>query len=210
MRIIFPSLFFILVLVGCSDSGPEIYEVPKESADSPSQQDMPPQSPFAGENTMPPQGDSDSMAGQTLPDEALNQEDANPDWEVPESWSPSDGSSMRRASFSAPGPEGNADVAVTSFPGDVGGLLANVNRWRNQIGLSPITEENLDKEIERLNVNGKEVILLYIENEEQNQATEAAIFNHEDNSWFFKMTGPTETVENNASDFRKFVKSVKF
>jgi hypothetical protein len=35
-------------------------------------------------------------------------------------------------------PDGKAEVTVSAFPGDTGGLLANLNRWRGQIGLEPV------------------------------------------------------------------------
>jgi hypothetical protein len=35
------------------------------------------------------------------------------------------------------------EVAISHFPGDVGGDLANVNRWRQQVALPPIDEAGL-------------------------------------------------------------------
>ena len=35
------------------------------------------------------------------------------------------------------------EIAVTAFPGDAGGLAPNVNRWRKQIGLTPLSQEQL-------------------------------------------------------------------
>ena len=45
---------------------------------------------------------------------------------------------MRRGSYAVGADEKTAaDLAITAFPGDVGGDLANVNRWLNK--LSPTT-----------------------------------------------------------------------
>ena len=44
---------------------------------------------------------------------------------------------MRLASFNAPYGNGIADISVTNFSGDGGGLKANVNRWRKQLGMEP-------------------------------------------------------------------------
>jgi cysteinyl-tRNA synthetase len=41
-----------------------------------------------------------------------------------------------------------AEVAVTVFPGTVGGLTANVNRWRGQIGLPPASEADIQAQIQ--------------------------------------------------------------
>ena len=66
-------------------------------------------------------------------------------WVVPDSWIPGNMSSMRLASFNAPYDEGVADISITNFSGDGGGLMANVNRWRKQLGLEPQTEEFINK-----------------------------------------------------------------
>lgn len=50
---------------------------------------------------------------------------------------------MRLATFIVPTEAGDQEVAVTRFPGQVGGVLANINRWRGQMGLQPITEPQL-------------------------------------------------------------------
>ena len=49
---------------------------------------------------------------------------------------------MRLASHKVSDEDGNEiDFSITSFPGDVGGLLANVNRWLGQIGLPPTDQK---------------------------------------------------------------------
>ena len=42
---------------------------------------------------------------------------------------------MRKATFGVPAGSAEADLSITAFPGDVGGELANINRWRGQVGL---------------------------------------------------------------------------
>ena len=48
----------------------------------------------------------------------------------------------------------DVDISVTTFPGDVGGELMNINRWRQQIGLSPISIDSLDEHIVTKTING--------------------------------------------------------
>jgi len=50
---------------------------------------------------------------------------------------------MRFATFLAPGSSGLVEVAVTRLAGRGGGELANVNRWRDQMGLAPISADEL-------------------------------------------------------------------
>ena len=64
-------------------------------------------------------------------------------WELPKGWIPSKGHSMRLASFDVPFSSGVGDLSIVSLSGISGGLLANVNRWRGQINLDPISENQI-------------------------------------------------------------------
>ena len=55
----------------------------------------------------------------------------------PAGWAQAPAKPPRVASFHT---AGHADVSVTFFPGDVGGDLANINRWRGQLGLPPLDD----------------------------------------------------------------------
>jgi hypothetical protein len=61
---------------------------------------------------------------------------------------------MRLATYIAPDPAGPVEIAVTRFGGRVGGELANINRWRGQLGLPPIGEDELDRTIVRFSADG--------------------------------------------------------
>ena len=57
---------------------------------------------------------------------------------VPTGWKPGKVSSMRLGSYSVEEEDGcSLDISITSFPGDLGGLMPNVERWLGQIGLKP-------------------------------------------------------------------------
>ena len=56
-------------------------------------------------------------------------------WEKPDSWIPSEGSSMRIASFAIPYSGGTGDLSVIQLSGTGGGIESNVNRWRQQLDL---------------------------------------------------------------------------
>lgn len=197
----FPTIPLILItafLSGCGDNRePAVYTVPKDKEA--------PAAPFM-HSPMPPGGQD--MAMQQLPEESLNADAENPDWILPEGWEELPASSMRRASFAAPGSAGAVDIAVTSFPGDVGGLLANINRWRGQIDLPPISAEALSEQAEELEVHGKAVTIARMSGAEQ--ATHAAIFMHDGNSWFFKMTGPNASVAEQGPAFSRFIQTIQF
>jgi len=63
---------------------------------------------------------------------------------VPDGWRRIPGErAMRLATFETGEGAEVVEVVVSRFPGNVGGLLANVNRWRGQVGLGPVGEEEL-------------------------------------------------------------------
>lgn len=204
------ALVGLIFFAGCADrSEPEVYSIDKEETAPPENTGS--SAPFAdAAPSMPSNGATmpTEMDNQQLPESAVNQASGNPDWQVPATWESATGSNMRRASFSAPGENGPADVAVTSFPGDVGGLTANVNRWRRQIGLNPQSPAEVEASVARRPVADQEAIIC--EMASADQATLAAIFEHQGNSWFFKMTGPRSTVEENRQPFLQFIDSVRF
>ena len=68
-------------------------------------------------------------------------------WSAPSHWEQTNISPMRLASYNIPYDAGNGDLSVTNFSGDGGGLLANVNRWRGQLDLSPLTIDKLTDEV---------------------------------------------------------------
>ncbi len=59
-------------------------------------------------------------------------------WSLPEGWLEQPATSMRRANFLVAG-DPDAECYLTVLPGDAGGLAANVNRWRSQMGLEGLS-----------------------------------------------------------------------
>src|SRR5208283_5637634 len=78
-------------------------------------------------------------------------------WNPPADWQSKPGSAMRKGSFAV---GGGAEVAITAFPGDVGGVLANVNRWRGQAGLAPVDEASLGQVTTAIESNGLHFLLV--------------------------------------------------
>ena len=132
-----------------------------------------------------------------------------PSWDVPSHWVTGKSSSMRLASHKVYDEEGNEiDFSITSFPGDVGGLLANVNRWLGQIGLPPTDQENLPKFVRPVEVAGLPAQL--VEASSEDQALYAAILFKDDRSWFFKMTGSASLAAKEKEGFLHLLDSVSF
>lgn len=128
---------------------------------------------------------------------------------APAGWRPKPAGTMRQASFVVSG-EGGAevDISVTSFPGDTGGLLANVNRWRGQIGLAPIDEPGLGAITEQRSFGGKEFVVVHCAG--NGQRFLAAIHPRGGATWFFKMMGDDHLTAAQMPVFLQFLDSVRF
>ena len=116
---------------------------------------------------------------------------------------------MRLASYEVTDGSGSKlDFSVTSFPGDVGGTLANVNRWLGQIGIDPVKEVDLDQYISPIILDEKEAQLVVAEG--NTDSLYAAILMVDDRSWFFKITGSRELAQVEKPNFLSFLESVCF
>ena len=128
-------------------------------------------------------------------------------WSKPSSWGEGKASSMRVGSFKVTGPNGTQlDISVTSFPGDVGGLLANVNRWIGQIDLAPIQKASLDQYCSSIILAGTSAHL--VEAYGKDKAVLAGTLFLEKESWFFKLIGNRTLAEKEKSNFISFLNSI--
>jgi len=130
-------------------------------------------------------------------------------WEAPESWTEVPPSSMRYASFSALAENGDKiDISVVTFAGDGGSDADNVNRWRGQIGLSPVDQDTVNSQITPLKSADTTFSTTDIAG---SKARTIAAWTHRDGRvWFFKATGPNAAVEKEKPNFVKFIESVRF
>ena len=148
------------------------------------------------------------MSSQSLPDGAKARVDT-PQWTVPTNWTAGTASSMRIATFKVAGEDKHsAEIVVSVFPGDVGGALANINRWRGQVGLGPIKQEDVAGMTTPIEADGVKGNVVNIDAGAKRMLV--ATLPHAGNSWFFKMTGDVPLVEAQKENFLQFVKSVKF
>jgi hypothetical protein len=137
----------------------------------------------------------------------------SPTWSVPSNWVEKAPGAMLFKSFSVADNTGaSAGVTVSFFPGDVGGALANVNRWRGQMGLSPVAEDHLDGIADKLETAGGVATLVDFEGADAKagQRLIAVIVPHGDNTWFYKMLGEKALVTKEKDSFVNFVKTVQY
>jgi hypothetical protein len=179
-------VFLLAVLTACSEQDVSVYRVPKESR-----------------TAAPPSAGFPALAseGRTLA------------WSLPKGWKKKPPSEMRLASFSYAGKSGReADISIVSLPGEAGGVLANVNRWRGQLGLAGLQEKDLSRFLRRLKAPAGEVLLADIHGEgpaEGRRRLIAAILLRQGQTWFFKMTGEEAVVSQAAPSFEMFLGSLR-
>lgn len=138
-----------------------------------------------------------------------------PKWEAPSHWQSLPPKTMLVAAYAVGSGEGGsrADVTVSSFPGEVGGLAANVNRWRGQIGLKPVPEGETGQSVRRIEAAGLTVAMVDLKNPEGPAGGTrliAVIVPHDGMSWFFKISGPESVVSKEEAGFLRFIQSIKF
>lgn len=129
-------------------------------------------------------------------------------WKTPEGWSEVPPSSMRYASFSAGANNGKVDISVVTFPGEGGSDADNVNRWRQQIGLPPMSPAAVASQVAPLKI--ADMAFSTVDIAGANARTVAAWIRSDGRVWFFKATGPNAVVEKEKPNFVKFVESVRF
>ncbi len=132
------------------------------------------------------------------------------EWQAPADWQPMAVSAMRKGSYAVSRGSAKADMSITAFPGDVGGLAANVNRWRGQLGLDPVDEGAVGSVTEPLNVNGLQFTVVDFSGDAPGgrQRILAALAGWQGATWFFKLTGPDALVAEEKTKFIALLKTV--
>jgi hypothetical protein len=134
-------------------------------------------------------------------------------WVLPKGWTESrSAGGMRYATLTGTA-KGKLDVSVTVFPGPAGGELANVNRWRNQIGLPPVEDAALSKDRKTLkSPAGPVAVFDYTSDGKDGKGKTrlvAGILFAGGNSWFVKMVGDTGPVAASRADFVKLLETLR-
>jgi hypothetical protein len=127
-------------------------------------------------------------------------------WTLPPTWKEVPTTQqMRLATFDANGVE----VSVAAFPGDVGGPLANINRWRGQIGLAPVTDAELPTLLTTTRANNVEVSHVTMTGSTGQVLLAASILPGDDKTWFVKATSEPAKIDAIRESFIAFSKSFR-
>jgi hypothetical protein len=149
------------------------------------------------------------------PAPAAAEQDAPFAWQLPEGWQQAPPRPMRLATFKV---AGNADIDcyLTSLSGKAGGIDANVNRWRDQLGLPPATPDELAK-LPQIDMLGQKATLVEAAGSFEGMDGQkqpgwmlvGAILNLNGQMLFAKMTGPEQAVRAEKDRFVSFCKSLQ-
>jgi hypothetical protein len=212
LPVLTPLLF--LLVAGCHRDEVKTYRVAKDQ-NQPQPQSAPAMSTDSPNPTLPP-GHPDISSASMAPGLAASGS-AQPQltWQTPEGWTEVPPGEMRVASFKIQGQNGKqADVSIIPLPGLPGSNDANVNRWRGQVGLSPVSPDELKKSAESIEAGGQPAQLYDIAGQNPGSGVATRILgviqHRTDAVWFFKMTGDADLAEQQKPAFVAFLKSVKF
>ncbi len=172
----------------------------------PAQTELPPGHPAMGDMGM-------GMPATAAPGPISHE--GQPNWQVPAGWQEVSGGQFLVAKFMLAGAGGaTAAVNVSSANGEGGGLAGNVNRWRGQLGLAPLSEADINKLVKVIDVPGGQASLVDLSGADARtgQPTRliGAIVPQSGQIWFYKLMGDAKVVESQKDAFTTFVQGVKY
>ncbi len=187
----------LLLTAGCGDPAIEESVVPSQ-AETPSES----HTPAPASSAVPPTN------AQTPAPSASTSDAGGWPWTTPESWRFVPGERpMRLATYEIADESGPVEVAVTRFPGDVGGMLANINRWRGQVGLGPIAEADIPAMLTTFENPGFTGATMLLEGPQQHMLAASIHEPAADRTWFVRVTTTPEAAARVRAEFDAFARS---
>ena len=192
-----------LLLSGCGGEKVASYRVPKEKDEAPPA--------AAADPAAPADAGAQASPGASMADTAVPTADTALVWQAPAQWVPKPATQFRKATYSVPGDAGECDLSVTAFPGEAGGELANVNRWRSQLALPAIGPDALEGAVSRVEANGLKFTIVEIapRGDPAGKGMLGAMVPVGGSTWFFKLTGPGPSIGAAKPAFIGFLRTVR-
>jgi len=137
-----------------------------------------------------------------------------PTWTIPAGWQEGPLAQFLVAKYIIAGAAGaQASVNVSSLAGDGGGLLPNVNRWRKQLGLDPVTDADLAN-LPTLDASGVKATLIELSGTDGRTGKPAqlvgVVLPLGGQTWFYKLMGDATVVAQQKDALIQFVQSAKY
>ncbi len=134
-------------------------------------------------------------------------------WTKPMEWTQLAATQFRNPNFVS----GATECYVSVLPKSGGGILENANRWRKQMGLTPIAQDGLDA-LPKIEVMGKMAVSLELDGSflgmgegpaKPNYCMKGALLELESSAVFIKMVGPQSEAGKEKANFDAFVQSLR-
>jgi hypothetical protein len=128
-------------------------------------------------------------------------------WMAPGTWTKGADNKMRTVTYTT---ASGAECYVTRIGGDAGGLDANINRWRSQLGCPALAPAEIEK-LEHLALLGADGRMVLIEGagESAGKAMLGAMVLVSGRTTFVKLTGPKDAVQKELENFKAFAQTLK-
>ena len=140
----------------------------------------------------------------TPPAEAETPAPSGLKFKTPEGWTVKPNSSLRLASLDVIDGERKCDVSVIPLGPDLP-LLDDVNRWRGQVKLAPVTESEL--EITPIKCGGHDGSMVVLVGE--TDTILAVSVPRPTKTWYVKLQGPNELAQRERDKFVAFTESIE-
>jgi len=129
---------------------------------------------------------------------------------LPAGWTDQPAEGMRKVSIQA----GEADLSVIALPPIAADVVANVNRWRGQVGLPQASAEEIQKQAQAVMIDGSRAVYVDLAGPEsagaERQRIVAAMSQRDDQVWFFKMSGSFDAVQPQVDAFKRWLDTLRF
>lgn len=165
------------------------------------------------ESSALPSGHPDISA--TSPPAGVPAREGQPKWLPPKGWKEVPGGQFLVAKFIVTGKDNaQAAVNVSRSVGDGGGLAGNVNRWRGQLGLTPLSADGLAAAVTPVKIAGGEASFIEMTGTDARSGQPAkligAVVPQAGQTWFYKLMGDPAVVESQQDAYKQFVQTVKY
>jgi hypothetical protein len=168
--------------------------------------------PFANRGSQSPSGQGRApFAGQAAPQ--TRPANAGLKFDAPEGWKAGKTSGMVPVRFAKTADGKQAQITIVQMPAAANEWAPNAKRWAGEVGLSKLTEEELNSRTSDVTVDGITGQLLDLTQkdvDEAEKATIAGMVKRDGVAWFLKLTGDQSVVAESKEAFTKFVESLKF
>ena len=132
-------------------------------------------------------------------------------YELPEGWSAGEPSQFVMAAFTVSDGTSSARITVSQAGGD---MLANINRWRGELRLPSIEENQLLTAMTKVKLSGLDANFIELIGTANSGAQEATLGvaapNGSGQNYFVKLKGSAPLAQREKERFMKFVSSIRF